>query len=288
MSEWDGKSKGNVLGYKIFLLSLKTFGLPFTYFILRFVTYYYFLFSAKSRLPIEDFYRSALKLPSDIIRQKTRENFFYFGQTLIDRAAFLIGKGDKFSYTFDNEQYLLDIKNNGKGGILLSAHIGNWETAGNLLKSRVTPTINVLMLDAEEQKIKQYMSATTGGSRFKIIPIKNDLSHVIKINNALSNNEFVAIHADRYLPGSKYIELNFLGKKAKFPLGPFIIASKFNAPVTFVFSIKEQQYHYHLSATKPITEKLSPENVAQQFVKELEKKVTLHPEQWFNYFDFYK
>ena len=288
MSKWDGKSKGNVLGYKIFLFTLKTFGIPITYLILRIVTYYYFLFSAKSRLPIEDFYRSALKLPSNTIKKTTRKNFFYFGQTLIDRAAFLIGKGDIFSYTFNNEQHLIDIKNSGKGGILLIGHIGNWETAGNLLKSRIMPTVNVLMLDAEEQKIKQYMKSTTGGSRFNIIPIKNDLSHVIKINNALSKNEFVAIHADRSLEGAKFIELDFLGKKAKFPLGPFIIASKFKAPVTFVFSVKEKQYHYLLSASKPIIEKTSPENIAHQFVKELEKKVTLHPEQWFNYFDFYK
>lgn len=288
MSKWDGKSKGNVLGYKIFLTTLKTFGIPLTYIILRIVTFYYFLFSKKSRLPIEDFYRNALKLPEKSITKTTRKNFFYFGQTLIDRAAFLIGKGDVFSYTFNNEQVLVDIKNEGKGGILLSGHIGNWETAGNLLKARIMPTVNVLMLDAEEQKIKQYMSATTGGSRFNIIPIKNDLSHVIKINNALSNNEFVAIHADRYLEGAKFIEIDFLGRKAKFPLGPFIIASKFKAPVTFVFSVKEKQYHYRLSATNPIKEKTSPENIAQQFVKELEKKVILHPEQWFNYFDFYK
>lgn len=288
MSQWDGKSKGNVLGYKIFLSILKKFGLPFVYFILRFVTFYYYLFANKNRKAIEQFYQVALKIPQKKIKQTARKNFFYFGQTLIDRAAFLIGKGDKFTYTFNNEKVLLEIKEKGIGGILLSGHLGNWETAGNLLKSRITPTINVLMLDEEEKRIKQYMQNTTGGSHFNIIPIKNDLSHVIKMKNALSNNEFIAIHADRYLEGAKFIELDFLGKKAKFPLGPFIIASKFNVPTTFVFSVKEEKYHYLLTATDPITKKLTPEEIARKFVLELEKKVTLHPEQWFNYFDFYK
>lgn len=131
------------------------------------------------------------------------------------------------------------------------------------------------------------MENTTGGSRFNIIPIKNDLSHIILINNALSNNEFVAIHADRFLEGAKYIEMDFLGRKAKFPLGPFIIASKFNAPVSFVFAVKKGKYHYELSSTQPIDERLKQEKFAESYVYELEKKVKATPEQWFNYFDFY-
>jgi len=288
MSQWDGKTKGTVIGYKILLNSIKLFGLPLTYLILRFVTFYYYLFATKNRNAIRSFYLNALKIPKNQVNKLTRKNFFLFGQTLIDRSAFLIGKGDKFSYTFSNEQYLLDIKDAGKGGILLSGHVGNWETAGNLLKSRVTPTINVLMYDEEVQKIKQYTDAVTGGSKFNIIPIKDNLSHVIKVHQALKRNEFIAIHADRYLEGAKFIELDFLGRKAKFPLGPFIIASKFKAPVTFVFAVKETKYHYLLSSTKPTTENVSAEEIAKKFVIELEKKVTLHPEQWFNYFNFFK
>lgn len=289
MNQWDGKSKGTVVGYKIFLNTIKLVGLPFTYLILRFVTYYYYLFAKENRISIRNFYLGALKIPKNEVNKITRKNFFYFGQTLVDRVAFLVGKSDRFSYTFKNEQYLIDMQDRGKGGILLSGHVGNWETAGNLLKSRVTSTINVLMFDEEIGKIKKYMNTSTGGSRFNIIPIKkNDLSHVIKIHQALSNNEFVAIHADRYMEGAKFIELDFLGKKAKFPLGPFIVASKFKAPVTFVFNVKESKYHYLLSSTTPIERKMSSEEIAKRFVLELEKKVTLHPEQWFNYFDFYK
>ncbi len=287
MSQWDGKTKGTVIGYKIFLNSIKFLGLPLTYFILKFVTFYYYLFATKNRNAIKDFYLNALRLPKNQINSITRKNFFYFGQTLVDRFAFLIGKGDKYSYTFNNEQNLLDMKDSGKGGILLSGHVGNWETAGNLLKSRVTSKINVLMYDEEVQKIKAYTDSSTGGSHFNIIPIKNDLSHVIKVHQALKRNEFIAIHADRYMEGAKFIEVDFLNKKAKFPLGPFIIASKFNSPVTFVFAVKESTYHYFLSSTNPITEKLLPEEIAEKFVKELENKVTLHPEQWFNYFNFF-
>ncbi len=288
MSQWDGKSKGTVLGYKIFLFFIRTFGIGSAYLILRLVSYYYFLFARKNLDAVVKFYTEAMGFTKRRAMVLARKNFFIFGQTLVDRAAFLIGKGDSFTYTFNHEDYLVDLKKNGSGGLLLSAHLGNWETAGNLLKERVTSKINVVMLDAEMEKIKSYLESSTGGSQFNIIPIKDDFSHVISIHNAFLNNELVAMHADRLMAGAKYIELSFLGKNAKFPLGPFIIASKFNAPVTFVFALKSKKYHYSLSATEPITAKLPPEEIARKYVATLETMVKQYPEQWFNYYDFYK
>ena len=288
MSRWDGKTKGSLTGYKIFLFFINTLGLGFAYGLLRVVTYYYYLFAAKPRRALLDFYQNTLRIAGPDARKMARKNFYVFGQTLVDRAAFLLGKDRQFSHVFENEQYLIDIRDAGRGGILLSAHVGNWETAGNLLKGRITPTINIVMLDAEVENIKKYMDLSTGGSRFKVIAIKDDLSHIISIRNALVNNEFVAIHADRYLEGAKYIEMDFLGRKAKFPYGPFVIASKFNAPVTFVFAAKDGKYSYHLSSTKPIEGKMKPEEIARLYVEELERKVKAFPEQWFNYFNFFQ
>jgi len=286
--KWDGKTRGSLAGYKIFLFFINFLGVGFAYALLRLVTFYYYLFAKKPKMALLDFYQSTLHFSVSTSRKLIRRNFFIFGQTLVDRAAFLLGKDSNFTHTFENEQYLIDIRDHGKGGILLSAHLGNWETAGNLLKGRITPTINIVMLDAEVENIKKFMDLSTGGSRFKIIGIKNDLSHIIAIRNALLSNEFVAIHADRYLEGAKFIELDFLGNKAKFPLGPFVIASKFDAPVTFVFAAKDGKYSYHLSATSPITVKTKPEDIAKMYVAELEKKLKQYPEQWFNYFNFFQ
>lgn len=287
-SAWDGKTKGTLAGYKIFFFFIRFLGLGFAYLLLRVVTYYYYLFASKPRNVLMDFYQHTLHFSHSEAKKLARKNFYIFGQTLVDRTAFLLGKHEKFSHVFENEQYLIDIREQGKGGILLSAHLGNWETAGNLLKGRITPTINIVMLDAEIENIKKFMEMSTGGSRFKIIAIKDDLSHVIAIRNALINNEFVAIHADRYMEGARFIELDFLGKKARFPHGPFVIASKFDAPVTFVFAAKDGTHSYHLSATAPIHEKMKPEQIAALYAAELEKKVKQYPEQWFNYFDFFK
>lgn len=287
MSHWDGKSIGTLTGYKIFLFSIKFFGVDFAYLLLRVVAFYYFLFAKVQKNIMIDFYTKALNYTRKEALQKSTINFYKFGQTLIDRFAFLVGKGNKFTFSFDHEDYLLEIQKNGRGGVLLSAHLGNWEIAGNLLRKRISSAINIVMLDAEVEEIKTFLTNSTGGSLFNIIPIKDDLSHVIKISNALSNNEFVVMHADRYMEGSRFIEMDFLGRKAKFPLGPFSIIAKFCVPVTFVYAIKKTNFHYEFSATKPIENKLSVEEIAKQYIEELENKIRLNPEQWFNYYNFF-
>ncbi len=288
MAEWDGKTRGTLLGYRIFIFFIRYFGPGVAYFFLEYlVAPYYFLFVSGPRKVLNGFYRRALGLDKRQANRLALRNFRVFGQTLIDRMVFLVGKGAKFQLSFEHEDYLIAMKEGGKGGILLSAHLGNWEMAGNLLKGRVTPTINIVMLDAELAHIKQYLDRSTGGSRFHVIPIRDDLSHVIKIRNALAQNEFVAIHADRLLDGAKSVELPFFGIPAKFPLGPFIIAAKFDAPVTFVFGVKEAGYRYFLSATRPVTGKRKPEEIAALYVQELENRVRRNPEQWFNYFNFF-
>ncbi|WP_025761950.1 LpxL/LpxP family acyltransferase [Dyadobacter tibetensis] len=286
MSRWDGKTKGSLIGYKIFLFFIGRIPIRRIYALLKIVTNYYFLFSARPRRALISFYQVFLGYTTAESKKLAQENFYIFGQTLIDRAAFLLGRGHQFTHTFENEAHLIAMREAGKGGILLSAHVGNWETAGNLLEGRITPTIHIVMLDAEVESIKNLMEETTGGSRFQIIPIKDDLSHVIAIRNALRKNEFVALHADRYLEGARYLEMDFLNAKARFPLGPFTIASKFDAPVTFVFANKNGPFHYHLSATTPIFSRHKPEEIAKLYIQTLEKKLKQYPEQWFNYFDY--
>ena len=174
-----------------------------------------------------------------------------------------------------------------KGGILLSAHLGNWENAGNLINMRITSKINVLVLDAEHEKIKKFLISKTGGPDFNIIPIKDDFSHLILIKRALNKNEFIAIHADRYLNDTRCFDIPFFGNLAKFPMGPFILAEKFKVPITFVYGMKKSNFHYDLYASEPFLKNISAKNLCNEYVKYMEQIVLKYPTQWFNFYNFY-
>ncbi|MBC7423979.1 MAG: lipid A biosynthesis acyltransferase [Ferruginibacter sp.] len=291
MSLWQGKSKGNKAGYQFFVWVLKNFGVLPAYFLLRFVVLYFFLFSYKSSRQIFFLYHKKLGYGRLKAFTKLYKNYYLLGQGIIDKVVVMAGIKNKFTYNFDGEQNLKEIAAMQKGGILLSAHIGNWDIAGHFLK-RLDTRIHIVMFDGEHQQIKEYLSRVTGKKSINIIYIKNDLSHIYAISDALKNNELVCMHADRFLEGNKTLETNFLGQQARFPMGPFVLAATFKVPVCFVFAVKENNLHYHLFASSiKLYGHLQKEAMMQQmiidFASAIEEKVTKYPEQWFNYYNFW-
>jgi len=292
MSAWQGKSKGTPLGYRIFVWVLKTFGVSPAYFLLRFVTLYYFFFSFKASRQIYSLYRRKLGYSRLASISKLYKNYFLLGQSIIDKVVLMSGIKNSFSFNFDGEENLLRIAEMKKGGILLSAHIGNWDIAGHLFTRLQTP-INIVLYDAEHERIKEYLEGVTGKRTVNIIVIKEDLSHIYAISDAFAKNELVCMHADRFLPGNKTIAADFLGQEAKFPMGPFLLAATFKVPVSFVFAVKESKLHYHFFASEikdysGLAKDKLVSAMLGDFAKEMETKLKQYPEQWFNYFNFWE
>ncbi len=287
MAKWDGKTKGSLSGYKFFVFLINNLGVRFSYFFCIFVAGGYIVFSSKARRGLTNYYQVGFGLPKGKARRKSFSNFYIFGKTLIDRIAVTGRKRKLYSYDFNNEKALREMNELGRGGILYSAHLGNWESAGNLISDRITNKINILMLDAEVEKIKDFLNETTGGPQYNIIPLKDDLSHLILIHRALKRGELIAVHADRVMDDSNSVELPFLNGKAKFPIGPFILAEKFKVPVTFVYAMKGTKFHYEFYATDLSTEPKTAHELAAEYVKSLENMVRKYPNQWFNFYHYY-
>lgn len=285
--KWDGKTKGSLFGYRFFIFLIQFFGTTIAYFFCFWISLYYLFFVSKARKGMLNFYETAFLYSKSKAFFEARKNFYHFGVTLIDRIAFKTKWKRKFTYSFENEAVLVEMSESNKGGFLFSAHLGNWENAGNLIKERVTGKINVVMLDAEVQKIKQYMEQEVGTAQYHLIAIKNDFSHLIEINAAIKRGELVAMHADRMLDGAKSFTLPFMNGKADFPIGPFMLANKFKVPITFVYAVKTSSKHYALSATLPKENYENAEAIALDYKTILEHKINKHPNQWFNFYKYH-
>jgi predicted LPLAT superfamily acyltransferase len=283
---WQGQSKGSPLGYRIFIRTIRIFGIGAAYRLLRFVVIYYILFAWGPKRNLRNFYLSVPGLSQRGISRLIRKNFNILGESIIDRFAFLLGKGKKITYSQQGEQYLRKFVTEKKPLVLISAHIGNWEIAANLL-NKLDAKVNAVMYQGEGEKIKSLMKSEVGDVHFNIIPIGKDISHILSINHVLKNGEFICIHGDRYAQGSKTIEVDFFGKKAELPYGAFQLAARLKAHHSFIFTVKNGKYNYHFTATEPVLS-TSPEEVAKRYVKVLEEMVIQWPEQWFNYHPFFK
>ncbi|MBN2238014.1 MAG: hypothetical protein JW729_10665 [Bacteroidales bacterium] len=291
MSKWKGQSRGNKLGYSIFIYLIQNFPLVFAYGLLRFVSFYFVLFSNKEHQYL--FFNRVCKTNRFQSFFKIVQNNFLFGQVLVDKIAILSGNRKRFTYTHDGIENIEGMK---EGGFLIGAHMGNWEIASELLDN-FSVKVNVLMLEAERAEIKKLLSSVQAEKKMNIIAINEDLSHLIEIQKALDRKELVVLHGDRFIGNAKSISIEFFGKKARFPYGPFYMAAKFNQPISFVFAIKETKKHYHfyaseakvypaLSSIKKRTEIV--QSIASEYVQLLQNRVAKYPTQWFNFYDFWE
>jgi predicted LPLAT superfamily acyltransferase len=288
MSEWDGKSKGTVLGYRIFVFLIQKAGVKSAYFLLYFVASYYFLFLKKSNRAI--FYYFNKRLGHSYFKSKKMvfQSYFVFGQTIIDKVSISAGMREQFSYEFDGIETLKKLLAEKKGGVLISAHIGNFEIAEHFFgEIDVNFQINLVTTDLEHSDIKKYLESVTQKPTVKFIIIKDDLSHIFEINAALGRNELICFTGDRYFEGTKSLSAELLGQEANFPAGPFLIASRLQVPVVFVYVMKEPNLHYHLYAREAIVKHRDEKGLLNAYIENVESMLEKYPLQWFNYFDFW-
>jgi len=136
------------------------------------------------------------------------------------------------------------------------------------------------------------METITGKNSAHIILIKEDLSHIYAIQEALAGNGFVCMHADRFLEGNKTITGLLLNKAALFPAGPFLLANVFHCPVSFVFAMKDRpfKYHFYASPSKIYAgdREISIPEMLRDYNQAVERTVLKYPLQWYNYYDFWK
>lgn len=287
--EWEGKSKGTVLGYKIFIFFIRKFGVRAAYGLLYPVAFYYVFFAGKSTRSIFYYFRKRLKYPSLKSLFSIYKSYYVFGKTIIDKVAISSGLKDRFTHECDGVESIIDLLDKKQGGIMISAHVGNFEIAEYFFEEIDTRSqISLVTTDAEHQNIKEYMEKVTIRSKVKFILVKEDMSHIFEINNALSNGELVCFTGDRYMKGQKVLTESLMGKDANFPAGPFLLASRLNVPVLFVYVMKETNRHYHLYSRRAEVKNRDSQGLLKKYTESVEWMLKKYPLQWFNYYDFWE
>jgi len=288
-TEWEGKSRGTLLGYKIYIFFLQNFGISSAYFILHLVIFYYILFSPRSNRDTYTYFRKRhcdSKWKSAV---NVYKSYYTFGQTLTDKVAISTGLREKFTYTHDGIEHIDNLLQKNQGGILISGHVGNFEISHYFLEDRYSISkISMVTTMAEHENIQEYMEQISVKSHLKFIVVEDDMSHIFKIHKAIDEGGLVVFTGDRYMPGTKVLNETFLGKETSFPMGPYLLASRLNMPVLFVYFMKGEKRHYDLYARTAQFKARDAEGLLREYTQSMEWILKKYPLQWFNYFDFWK
>lgn len=292
MANWEGKTRGGQFGYMFFIKLIKHLGISAAYVFLAFVVIYFIPFAPKATASTWRYSRHILKLGVFRSVLMLFRNYYRLGQILIDKIAIGGGMVEKYKFKFEHYQEFLDVLNSEQGVVMIGGHIGNWEIGAPFFGD-YGKKINIVMYDAEHQKIKEMLEKNSTGHDYKVIPVNNDnLTHVFQITEALNNHEYVCFQGDRYVNAEKLLTANFMGHDAQFPAGPFLLASRLKVPVVFYFAMREKNrtYHYRFTMASPVarTKDKQPEQaLLEQYVENFGKVLNEYPEQWFNYYRFW-
>lgn len=294
-AHWSGtgKLRGGRWGIWFFITALRVLGLRVTY-VLTVPCAIYFSFASPDVAATMDFHRRIFgQVPWWKKRWLVFKHFLSFGRAIIDRTAILAGQTNKFSFSFDGEHHVQTALAEKRGVLLLTAHLGNWEAAGQLL-TRLDVPINVTGFDKESAGIRSVL-AKSSKAKFRLLPLTGEPTDAIPLIAALRRGEIVAMLGDRAY-GSPAASLPFLSDDARFPIGAYVLAAMANAPLVTVFNLRERGGHYRFFGFPAQHPKMPPhnerdaylKNCATEFVKNLEIILQRDPLQWYNFYPFWE
>ena len=216
-------------------------------------------------------------------------NHYHFAQAVIDKFAMYAGR--RFDVEVENFEEFATRANRDEGFLHFSAHVGNYEIAGYTLvsdKKRIYPVV----FGYEKASVVQNRTSMFNKTNISMISIKEDMSHLFEIDNALRNGDIVSFPTDRSAGASKSIEVMLFGRKTKFPIGPFSVATMRGLDVLAVNVMKvgSKKYKIHIAPLhydKQAPRREQMRHLAEAYATELEKRLREHPTQWFNFYDFW-
>jgi len=233
------------------------------------------------------------------ISRLARKTFRNYGQYLLDYMVIHQITPTNKQRVIEGEvgaEYMTQALTKGKGAICITPHLGNWEMGGLLLAFR-GGTLNVLSLDEPDPRTKAFRGRFRYSKGIRELYIKGggkDPFSTIELVKALRNNEIVAMLGDRQ-DSPNTIDLDFFGRKTRFPMGVAMLAMMTGSAVLPVFVVMEKGRKYRGIIEKPIyfdgSERGKRERVIregmQKIARVFEEYIRRYPDQWYNFYSYW-
>jgi lauroyl/myristoyl acyltransferase len=190
---------------------------------------------------------------------------------------------DRLVTRIDGDEHLLAALAEGRGLVLVTAHLGNWELGGRLLAARLGRPTHVIVAAEADPRVERFLRGGPAPVRFVR---RGDPTAMVPLVSALRRGEIVALQGDRALGTRGDALVEFFGAPAPFPLGPFVLGRAGGVPVVPAFCLLGPDLRYTVVMEPAIHVAAGGETAAlAQWVAVLESMIRRAPEQWFNFFD---
>ena len=268
--------------------------------LLYLIVLYFYLFGAEARRSIYQYQRNLATWSGRRELQPSRlsvlRHFMSFTDTLLDKLDVWNGKlGLEQVTLIDPSNACTQLRQEGRGQMLVAAHLGNLEVCRALAELGEQVTMNVLVHTKHAEQFNRLLGEA-GATHLRLIQVSElDAAIMLQLSERLERGEWLAIAGDRVpLTGSRTVNVNFLGKPAAFPQGPWLLAGLLQCPVNLIHCLKiDNRYQVII---EPFAERLQWKRSerdavirhwTQRYADQLAQRCLDAPLQWFNFYPFW-
>jgi len=250
-----------------------------------------YLFARTDRRTIRENLKAIFSEKSEKDIYRIRLNVFRnFAKYLVDFFRFekLDSEYIKKNIRIENIHYFDEALNKGKGVIVLTAHLGNWELGGVVLSQLGYPFWAVA-LPHKDKRVDAFFNSQRASKGMKVIPLGRAVRTCI---NLLKENKMVALVGDRDFT-VKGITVDFFGKPSVLPEGPAAFALQTGALIVPGFMLRNDDNTFTLRIEKPIGFEITKDkkeniiSIMNTYKKIFEDYIRRYPDQWYMFRRFW-
>lgn len=219
-----------------------------------------------------------------------------FGETMLDKFLAVSGRYrfDRVKSEGDEEVYQSALA--GRGGIIMTAHMGCLELCQAIAEQREGFRLNVLVHTRHAEQFNRLLKRLNPRNSLTLIEVTEIVpATAIMLEQKVAAGEYVAIAGDRVpVFSGRTVNADFLGHTAPFPVGPYVLASLLKCPVYLLGCIHEEEgytLHFEQLAERVELPRRGRDAAMAAYAHAYSERLTAllrrSPYDWFNFFHFW-
>ncbi|PJB32421.1 MAG: hypothetical protein CO109_04745 [Deltaproteobacteria bacterium CG_4_9_14_3_um_filter_65_9] len=219
------------------------------------------------------------------IEDLSKRIFRNFARNLVDYGRFHTISDealDRLLPSVAHLHFLEECFAKGRGVILVTGHIGNWEL-GALFFGRHGFKINVVTIPEGSERIDSIRGAYRTRQDIRTIVVDGSPFSSLEIVAALRRGEIVAMLVDRR-EGTDGIPAKFFGEDRRFPRGPFLLSRATGAPILPAFIVRDGNIYRGVVDPPLSMDGLDDVSGARMVSESFERMIRTCPDQWYNFY----
>lgn len=283
--------RGSVLGIRFVLWLATVLGRAPARLFVRILAFYYTLFSRVARRATRDYLERVGEEPSF---GRVYKQILRFSQVTLDSLFFVSGKLSHYEVTETGREHIMGLLDAKQGAILLGAHVGSMYAMRAKGRTERLP-LHAIVYTKHAERINTVLREISPESHAQLLQMGEGVDFMLRIRDLIDGGAIVALLGDRVGADDRAVEAEFFGRTARFPAGPYILASMLKCPVYLTFGLYRDPRTYDLHC-EPFAERIelprkgreeALRRYAQKYASRLEHYVKMAPDNWFNFFDFW-